>query len=49
MIATEQINPPIPTRQYDWEAIRKPYDEGDLIGYGATQEEAIKDLKEKEL
>jgi len=36
--------PPIPIRKYDWSAIREDYDEGDLIGLGETEKEAIEDL-----
>jgi len=36
--------PPIPRRDYDWSAIREDYDEGDLIGYGETEQKAIDDL-----
>jgi len=44
-IITRHICPPIPIRQYDWEATYENYDEGDLIGYGATEQQAIDDLK----
>ena len=40
--------PPIPIRDYDWSAIRENYDEGDLIGYGKTEQEAINNLIEQE-
>lgn len=40
--------PPIPVRGWDWAAKREDYDAGDLIGFGATEDEAIKDLLEKE-
>jgi len=43
-ILTTHINPPIPVRDYDWEAVRANYDEGDLIGYGKTEKEAVKAL-----
>jgi hypothetical protein len=36
--------PPIPIRNYDWSAVREGYDEGDLIGHGKTEQEAIDDL-----
>lgn len=39
--------PPLPTRQFDWSAVQSGYEEGDAIGYGATKEEAIADLKSK--
>ena len=47
-IVAEFINPPIPIRNYDWEACRDNYDEGDIIGYGKTKEEAINDLLTQE-
>jgi hypothetical protein len=47
-IITRHIKPPIPILRYDWEAIREDYDEGDLIGYGATEQKAIEDLKQQE-
>lgn len=47
-ILTNHINPPIPIRQYDWEAFREDYDEGGIIAYGRTEEEAIKNLLEAE-
>ena len=48
-IKTSHDYPPIPIDNYDWSAFREDYDEGDLIGYGKTEQEAIDDLKEKEL
>lgn len=48
MIITEQINPPIPVNNFDWNAYRDGYDAGDPIGYGATEREAIEDLLDKE-
>lgn len=48
MIITTQINPPIPTRKYDWEAVRADSDEDALIGYGETPEEAVRNLEELE-
>lgn len=47
-IITSYDYPPIPIRNYDWSAIRESYDEGDLIGYGKTEQEAIGDLIEIE-
>ena len=43
-----QYCPPISVRDYDWSASREDYDEGDLIGYGRTEQDAIDDLLEKE-
>ena len=47
-IKTTHEFPPIPIRDYDWSAIRKGYDEGDLIGYGRTEQDAINDLLRQE-
>jgi hypothetical protein len=47
-IITSQDCPPIPVREYDWSAAREDWDEGDLIGYGRTEQEAIDDLIEQE-
>jgi hypothetical protein len=47
-ILTSHICPPVPSRQYDWEAIRRDYDEGDPIGRGPTEQAAIDDLLEQE-
>jgi len=47
-IITSFLNPPIPVRSMDWQATRKGYDEGDLIGRGATEQDAINDLLEQE-
>ena len=35
---------PVPSTMFDWEAIRDGYDAGDPIGYGSTEEQAIKEL-----
>ena len=47
-IITEYEFPAIPIRDYDWSAAREDWDEGDLIGYGRTEKEAIDDLLEQE-
>lgn len=47
-ITTENICPPIPIRNYDWMATREDYDEGDPVGHGETEEEAVQDLLEWE-
>jgi hypothetical protein len=46
-IKTQNIFPPIPDRRFDWCAVDDDtYDgEGSPIGYGATEAEAIRDLK----
>jgi hypothetical protein len=43
-IMTRYINPPIPWRGCDWRAYVDGDEEG-YCGYGATEEEAIKNLK----
>ena len=48
-IITSYDFPPIPIREYDWSAIRSDYDEGDLVGYGKTEQDAINDLINQEL
>ena len=47
-ITTSHDCPPIPIRDYDWSAAREDWDEGDFIGYGRTEQDAIDDLLEKE-
>ena len=48
-IKTSLICPPIPMRSFDWEAIDgETYDgPGSPIGHGATEEQAIANLKEQ--
>jgi hypothetical protein len=48
-IRTEYVYPPIPIRSYDWCAVDDDtYDgPGSPIGSGATEQEAIDDLKEQ--
>lgn len=46
-IVTHNVYPPIPIRQFDWSATLDGYDEGDPIGWGATEAEAIADLREQ--
>lgn len=43
-IITNYEYPSIPTRNYDWSAVRQSYDQGDLIGHGKTEQDAIDDL-----
>ena len=43
-IVTAFVNPPIPSRDFDWSATHDSYDEGDPIGWGSTKESAIDDL-----
>ena len=46
-ITTTHNPPPIPLRCFDWSATLADYDEGDPVGHGATEAEAIEDLKEQ--
>lgn len=43
-IVTRHIHPPIPHRQFDWQATRDGYEPGCPIGWGKTESEAIADL-----
>jgi len=45
-VNTEFVNPPIYSRDFDWSATGDGYDEGDPVGWGRTEEEAIAALKE---
>ena len=47
-ITTEYEKTPVKNRDYDWSAFREDFDLGEPIGYGATEQEAINDLLEKE-
>jgi hypothetical protein len=53
-IVTEFWPKPIPSRQFDWSAVTDDYEGGDgydepggRIGYGATEAEAIADLRDQ--
>jgi hypothetical protein len=47
-IITRHDPPPIPIRCFDWSAVTDNYDgPGSPIGHGATEEEAVADLKEQ--
>lgn len=46
-IRTSFDYPPIPIRDVDWSAVTDDYEPGHPIGRGATEEEAIADLKEQ--
>lgn len=45
-IVTSFSRKPIPTGNFDWCATFENYDEGDPVGYGATEQDAITDLLE---
>jgi hypothetical protein len=42
------VHPPIPDRNFDWQATRSNYDERSPIGRGRTPEIALADLLEQE-
>lgn len=44
-IVTKYDPPPIPFRDCDWSAVYDDYDLGSPIGHGATEADAIEDLK----
>jgi hypothetical protein len=44
-IRTTYVYPPIPIRQFDWCATDDNYEPGCPIGFGATEQEAIDNLK----
>jgi hypothetical protein len=46
-IETEYAPKPMPNRDFDWLASHEGWGLGEPIGYGATEAEAIEDLKEK--
>jgi hypothetical protein len=49
-IRTDFVYPPIPLRTFDWCAVDDDTYEGDsrdLIGWGATEQQAIDDLKQQ--
>lgn len=43
-IRTNFVYPPIPVRDFDWEATEAGYEPGDLIGRGPTEQAAIEAL-----
>jgi len=46
-VRTENVCPPIPTRDLDWSAVDDNYEPGHAIGTGATEDAAIADLIEQ--
>lgn len=46
-ITTSYVCPPIPVREFDWQAVTDDYEPDAPIGYGATEQQAIDDLLEK--
>lgn len=47
-VVTDRVDPPIPSRQYDWQARRESYEPHDPLGCGPTEAAAIADLLEQE-
>lgn len=47
-IKTTYIYPPIPTRRFDWQAVRDGWDLGEPVGMGQTEADAVADLLEQE-
>jgi hypothetical protein len=45
-IITDYVYPPIPIRDFDWCAFYEGEEESQNYGWGKTEEEAIKELKE---
>lgn len=46
-VRVDLILPPVPTNRWDWSAVWTDYEPGDPIGYGATPEQALRDLREQ--
>lgn len=42
------VHPPIPDRNWDYQAIRKGYEPGEPLGWGRTPVVALADLLEQE-
>lgn len=40
------VYPPVPSRNYDWQAIFQDYEPGDWVGSGMTRELAVEELLE---
>jgi hypothetical protein len=45
MILTEHWAKPGPSRKFDWSSVTDDYEPGHPIGFGATEAEAIADLR----
>ena len=44
LIKVAYVNPPIPVRNFDWQAYIDGQEEDGPVGYGNTRQEAIDDL-----
>lgn len=47
IVSTIHVSGSIELRDLDWSATLEGYQEGDAIGYGATEQAAIADLQEQ--
>lgn len=43
-VVLHHINPPVPTRQFDWACVWEGHEPGDPVGRGPTHEDALADL-----
>jgi hypothetical protein len=48
-IITSYIRPPVPSRRFDWAAWVDGREESGQVGYGATEAEALAELREMRL
>ncbi len=46
-ITTHLVYPPIPIRDFDWQATADDYEPGQPCGWGETEQDAIADLLEQ--
>ena len=46
-VQTTHVFPPIPLRNFDWRASFADGDEGDPVGWGVTEKDALQDLYEQ--
>lgn len=47
MIRTSYVCPPIPWRNFDWEAFEDDYEPDRPVGRGPTEQAAIEDLEQQ--
>lgn len=45
-IVTSFVYPPIPCRDWDWQAVFEGFEPGDAVGWGQTEQQAIENLLE---
>lgn len=46
-VIVQQVNPPVPTRRWDYAAHIDGQEESALVGHGATEVDALRDLAEQ--